>query len=151
MTLIQQYPEIYRYRRILKAKLYMDTHFSDKIDLSIIADEACFSKFHFIREFTKIYQRTPHQYLTFVRIEKAKQLLTEGRSVSETCFMVGFESVSTFTGLFTRRVQHTPARYHQKKIATLAAIKSSPLKFIPGCFAETAGGSKESNNQEAAL
>src|SRR5437016_10327423 len=99
-----KYPKQYLYRRVVKAKLYIDEHYSSGIDLSSIASEACFSKFHFVRLFKKIYGKTPHQYLTNVRVEKAKQRLATGEPVARVCFTVGFDSVSSFTGLFKRRV-----------------------------------------------
>lgn len=67
----EEYPKIYLYRRLVQAKLFIDTHYADNIDLGNIPDEAYFSKFHFIRQFKDIYRKTPHQYLIFVRIEKA--------------------------------------------------------------------------------
>src|SRR6476620_8270646 len=91
------------YRRIVQAKLFIDDNFAEPIDASEIADEACYSKFHFIRTFKSIYGRTPHQYLTHVRIERAKQLLEQGVSVTESCFAVGFDSLGSFIGLFRRR------------------------------------------------
>lgn len=42
------YPKIYLYRRILQAKLFIDQYYADHIDLNSIADEAIFSKFHFM-------------------------------------------------------------------------------------------------------
>src|SRR5476651_2051889 len=96
------YPKVYLYRRIVYAKLFIDTHFAEKIDLDNIADEAFFSKFHFIRIFNSVYKKTPYQYLSFVRIEKAKQLLLTEMGVAPVCYAVGFESVSSFTGLFKR-------------------------------------------------
>ncbi len=139
----EQYPKIYLYRRLVQAKLFIDTHYADKIDLNNIADEANFSKFHFIRSFKNIYRKTPHQYLIFVRIEKAMDLLKSGMPVSETCYAVGFESVSSFCGLFKRMTGITPSDYltrYQKKKAQMA---SSPLDFIPGCFAEKNGWIKK--------
>jgi len=143
------YPKIYLYRRIVQAKLFMDANFAENIDLSKIADEAFFSKFHFIRLFTKIYNKTPHQYLTAVRIEKAKQMLRSGTSVSDVCYRVGFDSVTSFTGLFKRMVQQTPASYQQQQLQILADTKKTPLKYIPNCFAESKGWTKNSNIQEA--
>src|SRR5271165_6270115 len=105
------YPKVYLYRRIVYAKLFIDNHFDEKIDIDNIAGEAFFSKFHFIRLFNTIYNKTPHQYLSFVRIEKAKQLLSMEMSVSQVCYAVGFESVSSFTGLFKRMTEQTPAAY----------------------------------------
>ena len=134
-----QYPKIYLYRRIVFAKLFIDTHFAEKIDLDNIADEAFFSKFHFIRLFHSVYNKTPHQYLSFVRIEKAKVMLGTEMSVANVCYAVGFESVTSFTGLFKRMVGQTPAAYQSAQHQRQAAIAKAPLRFIPNCFAEKKG------------
>jgi AraC-like DNA-binding protein len=136
------YPRIYLYRRLVQAKLFIDTHFAEQIDLDSIADEAFFSKFHFIRLFKQIYERTPHQYLISVRIAGAKQLLRSGMSITDTCYAVGFESVSSFTGLFKRQTGVTPSVYRQQQLDLLSAIRKAPLNFIPNCFAETNGWDK---------
>jgi AraC-like DNA-binding protein len=100
--------------------------------------------------FKKIYNKTPHQYLIVVRLEHAKELLSGGLQVSEVCFSVGFESVSSFTGLFKRMVGCSPSVYRQQQLDRKAAISATPLKFIPNCFAEYHGWSKNSNFQEVA-
>jgi AraC-like DNA-binding protein len=141
------YPKIYLYKRIVQAKLFIDTHFSDDIDLNNIADEAYFSKFHFIRIFKTIYGKTPHQYLMSVRIENAKALLQKEISVTETCHTVGFESVSSFAGLFKRYTKLSPSAYHQQCKRRQTQINSNPLQFIPNCFAEKRAEQK-SNFQE---
>lgn len=145
---MEQYPKIYLYRRIVQAKLFIDEHFGDNIDLDNIADEAYFSKFHFIRLFKTIYNKTPHQYLTIVRIEKAKMLLKTAVPVSEVCYAVGFDSISSFTGLFKRTVNITPSAYQQQQEKLKADVAKTPLKYIPNCFAENKGWTKNSNFQE---
>src|ERR1700719_4525097 len=135
----EQYPRIYFYQRIVQAKLFIDTNDADKIDLENIADEAFFSKFHFIREFKNIYRKTPHQYLISVRIEKAMELLKTGIPVSEVCYTVGFESLGSFSGLFKRIVGMTPSTYSIQQQEIKAQIIQAPLTFIPGCFAEKIG------------
>jgi len=105
------YPKAYLYRRIVQAKLFIDKSFAENIDLNNIADEAYFSKFHFIRQFKKVYGKTPHQFLTMVRIEKAMQLLRTDVPVSDVCFLVGFESLSSFSGLFKGLVGLSPSAY----------------------------------------
>lgn len=147
MTL-KQYPKVYLYKRIVQAKLYIDTNYAENIDLNNIADEAYFSKFHFIRLFKKIYNKTPYQYLTFVRIEKAMQLLRTDISVSEVCYSVGFESISSFSGLFKRIVGLTPSAYLANQQKIKAQILKTPLSFVPGCFADKNGWTKKSNFEE---
>lgn len=128
-------PKLDLYRRIVQAKLFIDRHYAEPIDAGQIADEACYSKFHFIRTFKGIYGRTPHQYLTYVRIERAKELLERDVSVTDACFAVGFDSLGSFTTLFKRRVGVTPSEYQRQQLERKAAISKEPTRFIPGCFA----------------
>jgi AraC-like DNA-binding protein len=132
---IESLPKADLYRRIVQAKLFIDNNYAERIDVSEIADEACYSKFHFIRTFKSIYGNTPHQYLTTVRVEKAKAMLEEDVSVTEACLAVGFDSLGSFVGLFKRRVGLTPSEYQRKQLERKAEIRREPLKFIPGCFA----------------
>ena len=62
--LMENYPKMYLYRCIVQAKLFIDNNYADRIDLSQIADEAFFSRFHFRRLFKQAYGKTPHHYLT---------------------------------------------------------------------------------------
>lgn len=128
-------PKFDLYRRIVQAKLFIDDNFAESIDAGDIADEACYSKFHFIRTFKTIYGRTPHQQLTHVRVEKAKEMLELGTSVTDTCFAVGFDSLGSFTRLFKSRVGFTPSEYQRQQIERKEQIRQEPLRFIPGCFA----------------
>jgi AraC-like DNA-binding protein len=139
----EQFPKIYLYRRIVQAKLFIDSHFAENINLDNIADEAFFSKFHFMRLFKSTYGKTPHQYLTTVRIEKAKLLLQTNISIADVCFSVGFESISSFTGLFKRITSVTPSTYQQQQLKRNAEIARAPLKYIPNCFAEKKGWTKK--------
>ena len=131
---VQQYPKMYLYRRLVQAKLFIDSHYADPIDLNNIADEAYFSKFHFIRLFKQIYGKTPYQYLTSVRIEKAIQLFKIDRPVSEVCYAVGFESLSSFGSLFKRQIGVTPSAFLEEQQQQKMQILTTPLKFVPGCF-----------------
>jgi AraC-like DNA-binding protein len=142
------YPKLYLYRRIVQAKLFIDEHYAENIDLDNISDEAYFSKFHFIRLFKKAYGKTPHQYLISVRIEQARLLLQLQKSVSEVCFEVGFSSISSFTGLFKKVVGKTPSGYSLEQKQRRENILQSPLIYIPGCFSEMKGWNKKSNFQE---
>ena len=145
---MELYPRQYLYLRTVKAKRYIDANFAANIDLSKIADEACFSKFHFVRLFKSIYGRTPHQYLTDVRIEKAKEYLEADRTVADACFSVGFDSISSFAGLFKRRVGQTPRQFQLARLQFKNSVASTPLSHIPSCFAEAKGWIKNSNFRE---
>ena len=136
---MDEYPKQYLYRQIVRAKLYIDANYSSAIDLDNIADEACFSKFHFSRLFRNIYRKTPHQYLTEIRIQRSRELLEQDASVKQACFAVGFDSITSFTGLFKRRIGLTPAAFQRERLRRKDEIERIPLKHIPNCFAEKKG------------
>lgn len=146
---VENLPKIYLYRRIVQAKLFIDRNYRENIDTGEIADEACYSKFHFIRTFKNIYGKTPHQYLIAVRIEKAKELLEAEMSVTDACFSVGFDSLGSFVTLFKRRIGMTPSEYRRRKLERKRQIIERPLSFIPGCFAEQIIHFKNGNFREA--
>lgn len=143
-----QYPKVYLYRRVVQAKLFIDNNYAEKLELGNISDEAYFSKFHFIRLFKSIYSRTPHQYLKFVRIEKAKELLKNGIPVTEVCYSVGFESVSSFSGLFSKIVGQLPSLFLLQHKKTKEEILKKPLAFVPSCYAFQHGWFENSNFEE---
>ena len=148
MNEAMEYPKQYLYLQIVRAKIYIDANFDRAVDLQKIANEACFSKFHFVRTFRSIYSRTPHQYLTQVRIEKAKEHLEHGETVAMACFKVGFDSISSFTGLFKRRTGMTPRQFQIDREDFRSSVAAKPLVHIPGCFAEKKGWTKNSNFRE---
>ena len=145
------HPKVYLYKRIVHAKLFIYNNYSHNIDLNNIADEAFFSKFHFIRLSKKIYGKTPHQYMTVVRIEKAKQLLQTETSISKVCYSIGFDSISSFTGLFKKIFGVTPSAWQLRQQKIKEAVLAFPLNFVPNCFAEKKGWTKKSNFEEVLL
>ncbi|AGA80485.1 helix-turn-helix domain-containing protein [Echinicola vietnamensis] len=143
------YPKVYLYRRIVQAKLFIDIHYADKIDVDNISDEAYFSKFHFIRLFKTIYGKTPHQYLKSVRIEKDQQILKkEGISVSEVCTAVGFDSFSSFSTLFKRMTGESPSAYSKRHMETKEKKDKKPLAFVASCYAYQHGWLENGNFEE---
>lgn len=129
-------PEVYK--KIVMAKLYMDENFHESIDLDRISREACLSRYHFHRLFTRIYQRTPHQYLTRKRVEQARQwLVDKDITVSEICNNVGFESIGSFSVLFKKEIGYAPLYYRNQAWLKKQQALAQPRKFIPHCFIET--------------
>ncbi|MGX5816607.1 helix-turn-helix domain-containing protein [Chitinophaga lutea] len=143
-----QFPEFYLYQRLVQAKRLIDENYAAQIDLARMGEAAFFSKFHFIRLFKRIYFQTPHQYLTTIRLEKARQLLEQGASVSDACAGVGFDSLSSFSGKFKTRFGESPSAYARRCLRRKAAIADNPLQFVPGCFASQSGWLENSNFEE---
>jgi AraC-like DNA-binding protein len=106
----------------------IDRDYADALDLDAMAREAGYSKYHFARTFAMAYGETPRAYLTRRRVERAKNLLrTANLSVTEVCFLVGFESLGSFSSLFRRLVGQSPSAYRESSLATGA------VPPIPGC------------------
>ena len=124
------------YKRVIEAKLYIDNHYGERIDLENISNQAHFSKYHLLRLFKKSFGKSPHQYLIETRLLAAKRLLTSDLSVTQVCYKVGFESIPSFITLFKKREGVTPLEYSRNRRKRDEAIKKSPLSFIPKCFAE---------------
>ena len=125
------------YQRVAAAKIFIDENYHEAIDLDEISQKAFLSRFHFHRLFTKIYRRTPHQYVTQKRLEKAKDLLAENKPVTDVCCEVGFESIGSFSVLFKKEIGFAPTYYRNMAWLKKQKQKEQPKKFIPHCFIET--------------
>jgi AraC-like DNA-binding protein len=125
------------YIRIVNAKLFIDENYQEPIDLDAVSKRAFFSRFHFHRLFTKIYKKTPHQYITQKRIDKAKELLSDNKPVTEVCNEVGFESIGSFSILFKKEIGFAPTFYRNMAWLKKQEAKQQPKKFIPHCFIES--------------
>jgi AraC-like DNA-binding protein len=137
------------YKKIVDAKVFIDEHFDSPIDLDAMAREACLSRYHFHRLFRRIYKRTPHQYLTFRRLNHAQRMLGSAFcTVGEVVTEVGFESVGSFSMLFKKEIGQSPGEFREASKLLRAMAEEQPRRVIPHCFiAEIAG--EKSNNQEA--
>ena len=125
------------YERIVAAKLFIDENYQEPINLDEISRQAFLSRFHFHRLFSRIYKKTPHQYLTLKRIDRAKQLLTEEKTVSEVCSEVGFESLGSFSMLFKKEMGFAPTYYRNMAWLKKQKEQEQPQAFIPHCFIES--------------
>jgi len=97
------------FRRLQHAREYIHGCADQPISLKDVAREACLSRYHLHRAFTRVFRQTPHAYLTRLRLERAHAFLKAGRTVTEACVEVGFSSPSSFSRLFRGRYGFTPS------------------------------------------
>jgi AraC-like DNA-binding protein len=95
--------------RVDRAKALIESHYAEPLSLSTIARDAGMSLFHFARTFAELEGRPPHRFLIDIRLAQARARLREGASVTDTCFAVGFGSLSHFVTTFRRRYGMTPS------------------------------------------
>ena len=80
-----------------------------------MAEAALLNSQHFLRMFRDCFGITPHQYVIDVRLDAARKLLTETKEpVTAICRLTGFESLSSFSGLFRQRFGASPKAYRQQ-------------------------------------
>lgn len=129
------------YKKIVTAKLYIDGNFTGQISLDSLSREACLSRYHFHRLFTRIYRVTPHQYLTRKRLEHARLSLADKKAtITEICNEVGFESISSFSTLFKKEIGQAPTHYRVLVWERQQQTLEQPRSFIPHCFIENCAG-----------
>lgn len=100
---------------ITKAKQFIATHQAEEISLGDVAKAVNTSTFYFCKMFKKATGLNFTDYLSRVRVEKAKNLLLNPNlRVSEVAFAAGFQSLSHFNRVFRRIAGESPTRYREK-------------------------------------
>ena len=61
------------YRGLREARDFMRYAYGRPISLPDVAEHANLSPYHFLRVYKRAYGETPHEFLTRLRIERAKQ------------------------------------------------------------------------------
>jgi AraC-like DNA-binding protein len=95
--------------RIHAARERLDADFERDHTVSALARSVGMSAFHFARIFAELVGCPPHRYHTERRLTAAREMLNQGRSVTETCFACGFNNLSHFSRSFTRRFGASPS------------------------------------------
>jgi AraC family transcriptional regulator len=81
---------------------FIEDHIAEPVTLSDMAKSVGLSRMYFAGQFKAGTGLRPHEYLLRRRIERAQHLLIETRcSVAEIALMVGLQSQSHFTSVFT--------------------------------------------------
>jgi AraC-like DNA-binding protein len=97
-----------------RARDLIDREHAQPLDVPSMARAALMSPSHVSRKFRAAYGETPYSYLMTRRIERAKALLRQGMSVTDTCVTVGCTSLGSFSSRFTEIVGETPSRYRAR-------------------------------------
>jgi AraC-like DNA-binding protein len=127
-------------RRLLRARDRMRDDYAGELSLEVLAKTSGLSPFHFQRTFHAVFGRTPHAYLAEVRLDRAKERLARGVSVTETCFDVGFASPGTFSTWFARRNGVSPREW-QRRVRKLVVVPELVRGlWVPSCFIATYTG-----------
>ena len=102
---------------VIGVKSYIDNNYEIDLNLDLLSRSRFVSKYHMLRLFKKHYGLTSRQYLIDKRVEKSKEQLINGMSVTETCFAVGFESLGSFSTLFKTKTGKSPSEFQNEQLS----------------------------------
>ncbi|MEA5427957.1 helix-turn-helix domain-containing protein [Arcicella lustrica] len=105
-------PTTYTFKQIIEVNLF------SQLTLEELADQTNLSLSSFKREFSKLYNDTPANYIKTKKLEKAaKLLLASNERISEIAFTCGFNDLANFTKSFGEKYNMTPTNYRLNQIA----------------------------------
>lgn len=89
-------------QRINKAIDYIETHYADELSLDMLAETACFSKYHFHRVFASLMGETLFEFIQRIKLQKAATKLNANRDIpiADIAYDCGFSSPSVFARAF---------------------------------------------------
>ncbi|MCX2739296.1 AraC family transcriptional regulator [Pontibacter anaerobius] len=91
---------------------YIKENITSKIDVDKLSEKACMSRANFFRKFKEEFGYTPADYILKERIRLAKEYLSNPfNSVTQTCYMAGFQNLNYFIRAFKKEVGTTPKAF----------------------------------------
>lgn len=103
---------------VQKACAYIDKNFSKDISLEEVASIVQMNPSYFSILFKEEVGLTYIKYITKIRIEKAKVMLKEGKSVAEVSEEVGYFNHRYFSELFKKMTGLTPGQFKKQPSST---------------------------------
>jgi AraC-like DNA-binding protein len=102
--------------KLMLVKEYLDCYPAEDISLKQLATIADLSQYHFIRQFTKMFDLAPHSYQIQARLKKSKSLLKAGVKPAMVAIDCGFHDQSHLNRHFKRALGITPSRFQKQAI-----------------------------------
>jgi len=107
---------------ITKAREFINANHTEDLSLTAVAQAVHMSTFYFCKQFKQATGLSFTEYLSRVRIEKAKeQLLKPNARVSEVAYEVGFQSLTHFNRVFKKLNGESPTTYRTHLPMAIAA------------------------------
>jgi AraC-like DNA-binding protein len=98
---------------------YIDANYAQKPDVNVVADKVNLTTAAFCRYFKRQTNITFTEFVNQYRIERAKNLLMQDKNITQTCYAVGFESLSYFNKLFNKLVGENPSDFKRKWVSRI--------------------------------
>ncbi|QJI29432.1 AraC family transcriptional regulator [Pseudomonas sp. ADAK18] len=102
-----------------RAREYIDDNLDRPITLDDLAECAERDRWSLSNDFRLFYGTSPHRYLTLRRLDRVKQLVQAGRSLSEAAVEAGFFDQSHMSRHFKKNFGLSPSRWCSPDVASL--------------------------------
>ncbi|WP_223599483.1 AraC family transcriptional regulator [Chryseobacterium sp. GVT01B] len=103
-------PTTYSFKQIIEANLF------SQLTIEQLAQQSNLSVSSFKREFAKLYEDTPANYIRNKKLEKAAELLLiSDERITDIAFDCGFNDLATFTKNFSDKFHISPSAYRQER------------------------------------
>lgn len=87
---------------------YINKNYSENITLEDLSRQFYISKYHLCRIFKQATGYTPHSYITHKRITRVRELVQEGKNLTDSVNIAGFENYSSFYRSYMKEYGSTP-------------------------------------------
>jgi len=94
-----------------RARKYVENNMETKILPEILAKELALSLRQLQRIFKDELNTTPTGFITLIKLEKAAEMLKNGKNVTEAAFTTGFNDSSYFSRVFKKYFGISPSEY----------------------------------------
>ncbi len=93
---------------------YINDHFDQRLSLDDIAGHFFISKSYLSHMFTQHTSRSIYDYILYSRVNRAKQLITDGVALTSISYLCGFSDYSNFLRAFSNYVGTSPSEYKKR-------------------------------------
>ncbi|HET7883039.1 MAG TPA: AraC family transcriptional regulator [Acetobacteraceae bacterium] len=100
--------------QVRRVTAYMTERLDQDISLNELAELTSLSRSHFCTAFRHATGRTSHEWLTGLRLERARELLRSPQNrITDVALAVGYQTASAFASAFRRHTGATPSDYRR--------------------------------------
>lgn len=113
MQLVEHDPEQNALTAVLS---FIERHLHQTLDVDQLCKVACMSRSKLYQQFATLAGCSPMEYIQQQRLQRARQLLEQGQSVTQAFLTAGFVNAAHFSRRFQQQFGISPSQYAQRQL-----------------------------------